>query len=134
MWNDEERREAEPGLHQVVSSWALVVAILVGLAGWSALQYAAQVVGPILTREKSSAVTAIPSAMEVTRQTDAFVAPCHASAERIPSEADSVRGHHMAADDAPRPAVPKASYCQDSSSNPFGLPGAAMAVEWEALH
>jgi hypothetical protein len=133
MWNDEEPREAEPGLHQVVSSWALVAAILAGFAGWSALQYVAQVVEPILAGEKSSALTAIPSAMEITRRTDAFITPCHASAEQIPREADSVRGRHMATDDASRPPVPKASYCQDNSSNSFGLPGAAMAVEWEDL-
>ena len=119
MWNDEEPREAEPGLRQIVSSWALVAAILAGFVGWSALQYAAQIVGPILTKERSSALTAVVS--------------CHASAEQIPSEVESVREHQTSSDDAPRPSAPKTSHCQDSSPDPVGLPGAAMALGWEAL-
>ncbi len=94
MWNDEEPREPDTGLRQVASSWALVAAVAIGLAGWSALQYAIDVVEPLVTKDNAPAPTANSSVMEIPRSTGSFAAHCHASAEQLSGETEVMRAQH----------------------------------------
>ena len=133
MWNDEEPREPDTGLRQVASSWALVAAVAIGLAGWSALQYAIDVVEPILTKDNAPAPTANSSVMEIPRSTGSFAAHCHASAEQSPGDAHVVQGHDPPVDGAQRTSLYNAADCGSTSSNSFDLPGTAIAVDWGSL-
>jgi hypothetical protein len=113
MWNDEEPREPDTGLRQVASSWALVAAIAIGLAGWSAFQYAIDVVELVVTKDNAPAPH------------------CHAA--QGPGETHVVQEHDSHVDGAQRTSLYNAADCGSTSSNSFDLPGTALAVDWGSL-
>jgi hypothetical protein len=133
MRNDEEPPEPDPGWHQVASSWILAGAILACVVAWAGLQYVVQFAESIPMRQTAPAPAVVPPGTEGLRPSDSLLARCLPREEQVSGEDGFASANGPSTDDAQRPVVPEVRYCESSFSGWVGLPGEAIAVEWEAL-
>lgn len=133
MRHDEEPPEPDPGWHQVATSWILAGAILACVVAWAGFQYVVQFAEPIPTRETAPAPAVMPPGTEGFRPSDSLLARCRPREGQVSGEDAFASANGAPTNDAQRPVVPEAPYCEGSFSGWVGLPGAAIAVEWEAL-